>query len=106
MGRLEGSGFIRAHCADRVLAVEERKKKCSRLWSQIWACRCVTGAWTLCGTRQLFCVKVLEAGVKQAGVRAAPDPASPRFGYFLRLQLPFVWDAPVSSSIPLCFSFA
>ena len=105
MGRLEGSGFIRAHCADRVLAVEERKKKCSRLWSQIWACRCVTGAWTLCGTRQLFCVKVLEEGVKQAGVRAAPDPVSPRFGYFLRLQLPFVWDAPVSSSIPLCFSF-
>lgn len=43
MGRLEGSGFIRARCADRVLAVEEKKKKCSRLWSQIWACRCVTG---------------------------------------------------------------
>lgn len=31
MGQLEESGFIRARCADRVLAVEEKKKKCSRL---------------------------------------------------------------------------
>lgn len=36
--------------------------------------------------------------MKQAGVRAETDPASPLlFGYFLRLQLPFVWDAPVSA---------
>lgn len=43
-------------------------------------------------------------GRRDAGVRAETDPASPAdFGYFLRLQLPFVWDAPVSGLIPFVF---
>ena len=41
--------------------------------------------------------------MKQAGVRAETDPASPHFGYFLGLQLPFVRDAPVSGLIPFVF---
>lgn len=43
--------------------------------------------------------------MKKAEVMAEPDPASSHFGRFLRRQLPFVWDAPVSCPTPLCFLF-
>lgn len=103
------SGFIRARCAYRALAVVARK---TEELKALVADLCVQmRVWGLdpcaarVGERAPSFVKSSKEGKKQAEVLAEPDPASSRLGCFLQ-QLRFVWDAPISCPAPLCFSLA